>query len=158
MPRRRSLLVAVVAAGAALVPSVAQADDKSLATVSIAGAKALAVQEAQWSLAATKAAQDPSKKDAVVTAGDTVRQASLLLQARIAAETPSTDLGRQAKAKLLDALRSEYHAVGEIDDLIAGDATGAQAKQRLAAALKRAKAARREAAKAGVLLRRILAA
>jgi hypothetical protein len=157
MSSRRSLLSAAVVAGVCLLPAAAQADDHSLAAVSLDGAKALAVQEAQWNLSLTRAAQDPSQKPAVQTTGDTLRQASLLLQARIAKETPSSDLGRKAKAKLLDAMRSEYHAVGTIDDLIASGDDGPQAKQRLAAVMKRAKAARRESVKAGVLLRRILA-
>jgi hypothetical protein len=132
------------------------ADDQSMATVAVNGAKALAVQEAQYSLAASKAARDRSMSAAVPPAGEQVRQAAVLLALALGNEMPSSETGRMAKDKLLDALRKEYRAVGVLDDLIVSGAEDTKAKRRLATALKQVKAARREALTAGKLLRQIL--
>lgn len=156
MSSRRALVASAIAVGACALPSVAQADDQSFATVAINGAKAVAVQESQFNLALSKAAQDPSMRAGVAEAGDRLRESVVLLALAAGQETPSTDTGRQAKNKLLDALRKEYEAVGTIDDLIATNAKGASAKQRLKTAIDQLKKVRREALAAGKLLRQIV--
>ena len=157
MPSRRCLAaVAAVSAVLCAAPATAMADAQSLATVAVNGAKAVAVQEAQYSVAATKAVQHPALAADVPAALEHKQQNKTQQTKALGNESPSSENGRKAKNKLLDALRKEYAAIGVLDDLITSKASDRAAKQRLAKAQAQMKSARREAIAAGKLLRAIL--
>jgi len=152
----RGVVAAVMVGGALAWSSSAAADDRSMAQVALSGSKAVGVQEQEYNLALSKAAQDEALRGQIAPAGERLRQHLVLLSLALGQQQPSSDVGRRAKAKLLDALRREYDAVGVIDEVMASGADDRAARKRVKQAAGEFAEIRAEALAAGKLLRRIL--
>jgi hypothetical protein len=166
-PHRRAPLtgaVAVVAAAAATAlgaPAIASANDATFATSSLAGLKALAVQEAQLNLALTKVdTSDDATLQAARTGTAAVRQADVLLSLSISKATTSSAAGAKTKSEILKALKGEYEGYGLVDQGLRAYQAGetSKAKQLLKRGTVKLKAAQAQAVAAGKLLRKVIAA
>jgi hypothetical protein len=158
-PRSALLMAAMLATGALSLPAVAQADDAAFATTAFNGARALAVQEAELSVALTKVARDGrSAIPAARQATTATRDAAVLLALAINGQQTSSETGAAAKADLAAALKQEYRALGLVDRGLASATRGdkSAAKRLLAKATAGLKAAGSKAKKAGTEIRQIL--